>query len=73
MIWNEINTEQEVNAFLELYGYFHDSCLKELRYISGAFVNEKLEMYPKNDERKYMLYSKDKTKTYQPSRLNLLV
>ena len=59
MIWNEINTEQEVNAFLELYGYFHDSCLKELRYISGAFVNEKLEMYPKNDERKvYALFQR---------------
>ena len=59
MIWNEVNTEQEVNAFLELYGYFHDSCLKELRYISGAFVNEKLEMYPKNDERKvYALFQR---------------
>ena len=30
---------------------FHDSCLKELKYISGAYVNEKLGMYALNDQR----------------------
>ena len=32
-------------------GFFHDSCIKELRYISGAYVDEDLSMYPLNDKR----------------------
>lgn len=51
MKWNEINTEQELNDFFYICGGFHDSCLKELRYVSGAFVDEKLAMYPMNDQR----------------------
>ena len=33
-----------------VYG-FHDSCLKELKYISGAYVNEKLSMIPVNKQK----------------------
>ena len=51
-MWNEINTEQELFAFLKLYSNFHDCCLKEMRYISGAFVNLNSEMHPINDKRK---------------------
>ena len=59
MVWNEINTDEKLNEFLELYGNFHDSCLKELRYISGAFVNQDLEMYPINDKRKlYVVFQR---------------
>lgn len=58
-MWNEINTEQELHDFLELYGGFHDSCLKELRYISGAFVNQNLGMHPINDQRKlYIVFQR---------------
>ena len=57
MQWNEINTEQELNDFLYMYGGFHDSCLKELRYVSGAFVDERLAMHPVNDQRKlYVIF-----------------
>ena len=57
MRWNEINTEKELNDFLYIYSGFHDSCLKELRYVSGAFVNEKLAMHPINDQRKlYVIF-----------------
>lgn len=31
--------------------HFHDSCIKEIHYISGAFVNENFSMYPLNDRR----------------------
>lgn len=59
MIWNEINTEQELNDFLESYGGFHDCCLKELRYISGAFVDKNLSMHPINNQRKlYILFQR---------------
>ena len=58
-MWNEINTEQELLEFLALYGGFHDSCLKEMRYISGAFVNKDLAMYPINDKRKlYVVFQR---------------
>ena len=68
-MWNKINTEQELDNFLELCGGFHDCCLKELRYISGAFVNQNLGMYPINDQRKlYILYFKDSMKILQLSR-----
>ena len=35
-MWNEITTEKELNSFLDAMCYFHDSCLKEIKYISGA-------------------------------------
>lgn len=58
-MWNKINTEQELDNFLELCGGFHDCCLKELRYISGAFVNQNLGMYPINDQRKlYIVFQR---------------
>ncbi len=50
--WHEINTEEQLNDFLDIYGGFHDSCIKELKYLSGAFVNQNLDMYPVNDQRK---------------------
>lgn len=37
--------------FLEESRFFHDSCIKELRYISGAYVDEDLSMYSLNDKR----------------------
>ena len=33
-----------------MYG-FHDSCIKEIKYISGAYVNERLSMSPVNSQR----------------------
>lgn len=32
-------------------GSFHDSCLKEMKYISGAYVDEELSMLPVNSKR----------------------
>ena len=31
--------------------FFHDSCIKELKYVSGAYIEEDLSMYPLNDKR----------------------
>jgi hypothetical protein len=50
-MWNEINTAKDIEIFMETYGYFHDSCLKEIRYLSGAYVNSNLSMYPVNHKR----------------------
>ena len=63
MIWNEINTEQELQEFLESYGFFHDSCLMELRYTSGAFVDQNLGMHPINDKRTlYVVFQRQSEK-----------
>lgn len=51
-MWNEINNQNELNSFMEMLDNFHDSCLKEFKYISGAYVQEDLSMYPINDQRK---------------------
>jgi hypothetical protein len=42
--WNDVKTQADIDYLLDIYGGFHDSCLIELRYVSGADVNEKLSM-----------------------------
>ena len=53
--WIDIHNEADLNQLLETYGGFHDSCLKELRYVSGAYVRDNLWMHPFNDQRKLYL------------------
>ena len=50
-MWHEINNMDDVNEFMESVYYCHDSCTKSIYYISGAYVNEDLAMYPINDKR----------------------
>ena len=50
-MWNEIHTEDEIKNLMKLYGGFHDACLKEIRYISGAHVGDNLAMNPFNNIR----------------------
>ena len=50
-MWNEILTEEDMCSFMSLFGHFHDSCIKEIKYISGAFVSANLSMNPMNDKR----------------------
>lgn len=52
MNWNELKTQKDINKLLDLFGYFHDACLKELKYISGEYVAENLSMNPINTQRK---------------------
>ena len=49
--WNEILIEQDLAEFAALTGHFHDGCVKELSYVSGAYVDANLNMYPLNDRR----------------------
>lgn len=48
-MWEEIVGEDSLSKFLGCIGNFHDSCIKELKYLSGAYVDETLDMYPIND------------------------
>ena len=38
--WNEITDENSLKEFMERVSFFHDSCIKEMHYLSGAYVNE---------------------------------
>ena len=49
--WTEIRDEDSLKEFMERVTFFHDSCIKEMHYLSGAYVNENLDMYPVNDRR----------------------
>jgi len=49
--WTYINTQEDIDQFMNMFGYFHDGCIKELRYESGAYVGNDLAMYPINSKR----------------------
>ena len=44
-MWNEIINNKTLKEFNEKLSYFHDSCIKEIHYLSGAYVDERLDMY----------------------------
>lgn len=51
MVWNEIDDALSVNNLMNKFGGFYDSCMKELKYFSGAFVDSNLSMSPINNSR----------------------
>lgn len=50
-MWNEIVDNNDMMTFMNQVEFFHDSCIKEIYYLSGAYVDEELSMYPVNDRR----------------------
>lgn len=50
-MWMEIFNEKDLKEFMDKVGFFHDSCIKEIKYSSGAYVNENLSMHAVNDQR----------------------
>ncbi len=50
-MWKEIDTDEDLTKFMNMVCSFHDGCIKELKYISGAYVNTNLSMHPVNDLR----------------------
>ena len=50
-MWSEIADEKDLNSFMDIMYGFHDSCIKEIKYISGAYVDETLGMFPVNNQR----------------------
>lgn len=65
-MWEIISTNDDILRFMEKVYYFHDSCIKEISYISGAYVSDNLLMYPVNNRRVLRVviqrqYEKDST------------
>lgn len=50
-MWHEINSGKDIEKFMVEMQFFHDSCIKELKYTSGAFVDSALCMNPINNVR----------------------
>lgn len=50
-MWNEIKSGKDLKSFMDTVCGFHDSCIKEIKYISGAYVDETLSMLPINTQR----------------------
>lgn len=50
-MWHEITNEKQIYDFMVLMSFFHDSCIKEMQYTSGAYVDEDLAMFPINNRR----------------------
>ena len=48
-MWYEVKNDEDAMEFMSRMDFFHDSCIKEMKYYSGAFVNEDLSMHPTND------------------------
>lgn len=52
MEWHEIKERKDINYLLEEYCGFHDSCLVELNYKSGTYIDEEGSMnFGTNKER----------------------
>jgi len=50
-MWNSIDNEAKLENFMNAVYHFHDSCIKEIKYVSGAHIDESLAMHPINDRR----------------------
>ena len=50
-MWNQVYSEKDIIKLMKMFNNFHDSCIKEISYISGAYVNNDLSMNPINSKR----------------------
>lgn len=50
-MWHMIDNGNNLVEFMKTICYFHDSCIKEIKYNSGAYVDDDLAMYPINKDR----------------------
>lgn len=55
--WSELITNQDIRYFLEKINYFADSCIKEMKYVSGSYSEDGTTLYAANDIRDlYILF-----------------
>lgn len=64
MAWNEIKEKKDIDKLLEEYYGFHDSCLVELNYKNGMYVDEEGSMNFGTDEERelHMIFQSQCTK-----------
>ncbi len=68
--WYDVNNQSDIDFLMKIYGGFHDACITELRYISGADVNENLSMrFGESQDRKLYVIIK---RQWNPMKIELL-
>ena len=60
MEWKCIKTQAEVDELNELFGNFHDACLKELCFSTGGFVSENYAMHVISNPVARLLFQRQK-------------
>ncbi len=53
--WMEINNQNDIEHLMNITHSFHDSCLKEFKYLSGMYVNKDGSMAAINNKRQIHL------------------
>ena len=53
--WRYIETQSDADFLLEQAHSFHDTVLKDLNYISGAYIDNKNHMYPIDSKRQVIM------------------
>ncbi|OHE40381.1 MAG: hypothetical protein A2Y16_04425 [Tenericutes bacterium GWF2_57_13] len=49
--WTYADTQEELLQLVNIFGGFHDACIKEMKYLSGSYVASNLSMNPIDDIR----------------------
>lgn len=44
-MWEEVKDQADIDKLLDNYGYFHDSCLRDIYITTKEFIDEKLAMH----------------------------
>ena len=44
-MWREVKRQIDIDELLEVYGYFHDSCIRDIYISTKEFVDEKRAMH----------------------------
>ena len=50
-MWNELHDQSQIDNFMNYIWGFHDTVIKEMKYVSGAYLNENNGMHVVNDKR----------------------
>lgn len=50
-MWNIIKSQTDADNLMDVFGGFHDGCIKEMKYINGEYVSENMGMMPFNTKR----------------------
>lgn len=57
-MWKEIITEADIEALMNDYGYFHDSCLRDVYISTREYVDERLAMHFDNKTTGVLLFQR---------------
>lgn len=69
-IWHAVSNQFDIDYLNEIYGEFHDACITELRYISGADIDNNLSMgFGESTDRKLFVIFK---RQWKPMKIELL-